>query len=271
MWARSVPGLSSWRRQGYWRVERRPPTGKSARNLPRATPGVHIAPDRIFVRDGNVYSSAGVTAGMDLALALVEEDLGQTISLKVAQELVMFVRRPGGQSQISALLKAQVANRQPIRELALWMAEHPASDFSIEALAARVHMSARNFSRTFRPELGQTPARFAEALRVEAARRMFEETEERMDHIARECGFGSGNSMLHSFWRILGHLPSQYRERSTLRFRATEACPVYSSRRTNTGSTQEARRAGIQQAATATRASTSATAAKVPGSVGRTP
>src|SRR5580658_9312468 len=91
-------------------------------------PGVRIAPDRIYVRDGNVYTSAGVTAGMDLALALVEEDLGQNVSLKVAQELVMFVRRPGGQSQFSALLEAQAANRQPIRDLAMWMAEHPAGD-----------------------------------------------------------------------------------------------------------------------------------------------
>jgi len=176
-------------------------------------PGVRIDPDRIYVRDGNVYTSAGVTAGMDLALALVEEDLGQDISLKVAQELVMFVRRPGGQSQFSTLLEAQAANRQPIRDLAVWMAEHPAADLSVDALAARVHMSTRNFSRTFRRELGKTPARFAETLRVEAARRMLEETEARMDSIARECGLGSGNSMLRSFLRVLGLPPSQYRER----------------------------------------------------------
>jgi transcriptional regulator GlxA family with amidase domain len=176
-------------------------------------PGVRVAPDRIYVRDGNVYTSAGVTAGMDLALALVDEDLGHDISLKVAQELVMFVRRPGGQSQFSALLEAQVANRQPIRDLAMWMVEHPTEDLSVEALAQRVHMSTRNFSRTFRRELGKTPARFGETLRVEAARRMLEETDARVDHIARECGLGSGNSMLRSFLRVLGVPPSQYRER----------------------------------------------------------
>ena len=176
-------------------------------------PGVRIAPDRIFVRDGNVYTSAGVTAGMDLALALVEDDLGHEVSLKVAQELVMYVRRPGGQSQFSALLEAQAATRHPIRDLAIWMAEHPACDLSVEALAAHVHMSTRNFSRTFRRELGKTPARFAEALRVEAARRMLEETDARMDHIARQCGLGSGNSMLRSFLRVLGVPPSEYRER----------------------------------------------------------
>ena len=175
-------------------------------------PGVRIAPDRIYVRDGNVYTSAGVTAGMDLTLALVEEDLGQNISLKVAQELVMFVRRPGGQSQFSTFLEAQAANRQPIRDLAMWMAEHPAGDLSVEALAARVHMSTRNFSRTFRRELEKTPARFVEALRVEAARRMLEQTDARMDHIARECGLSSGNSMLRSFLRVLGLPPSRYRE-----------------------------------------------------------
>jgi transcriptional regulator GlxA family with amidase domain len=176
-------------------------------------PDVHVAPDRIFVRHGNVYTSAGVTAGMDLALALVEEDLGQDVSLKVAQELVMFVRRPGGQSQFSTILEAQAATRQPIRDLAMWMAEHPASDLSVEALAGRVHMSTRNFSRTFRRELAKTPARFVETLRVEAARRMLEESDGRMDHIARECGLGSGNSMLRSFLRVLGVSPSEYRER----------------------------------------------------------
>jgi len=186
---------------------------EECKELAAQYPGVRIAPDRIYVRDGNIYTSAGVTAGMDLGLALVEEDLGQNVSLKVAQELVMFVRRPGGQSQFSTLLEAQAANRQPIRDLAMWMGEHPAGDLSVETMAARVHMSTRNFSRTFRRELGKTPARFVEALRVEAARRMLEETDARMDHIARECGLGSGNSMLRSFLRVLGLPPSQYRER----------------------------------------------------------
>ncbi len=179
----------------------------------RQFPGVHLDPDRIYVQDGNVYTSAGVTAGMDLALALVEEDLGHDLALQVAQTLVMFVRRPSGQSQFSALLEAQATERQPLRDLAIWMAEHPRGDLSVDTMAARVNMSTRNFSRTFHRELGKTPARFAETVRVEAARRMLEETDARLDHIARECGLGSGNSMLRSFLRVLGVPPSHYRER----------------------------------------------------------
>ena len=117
-------------------------------------PKVRIVPDRIYVRDGNVYTSAGVTADLDLALALVEEDLGQSISLEAAPELVSFVRRSGGQSHFSSLLGAQAANLRPIRKLAIWMAEHPAGDLSAEALAPRINMSTRHLSRTFRRELG---------------------------------------------------------------------------------------------------------------------
>lgn len=136
-------------------------------------PEVHVQPDSIYVKDGNVYTSAGVTAGMDLALALVEEDLGREVALNVARALVMFVRRPGGQSQFSALLESQIADRDPLRELQVWAVENPREDLSVEGMAARVHMSLRNFSRVFGREVGKTPARFAERLRVDAARRRF--------------------------------------------------------------------------------------------------
>jgi transcriptional regulator GlxA family with amidase domain len=180
-------------------------------------PAVCVEPDRIYVKDDNVYTSAGVTAGLDLALAMVEEDLGREVAFTVAQTLVMFVRRPGGLNQFSALLKSQAAERQPFRDLLAWAAEHPEADLSVEALAARVHMSVRNFSRTFRRELNETPAHFIEMLRVETAARMLEQTGARMDRVARECGLGSGDSLRRSFLRVWGISPSEYRERFRLK------------------------------------------------------
>ncbi|WP_406694365.1 GlxA family transcriptional regulator [Singulisphaera sp. Ch08] len=181
--------------------------------LSRDYPAVAVEDDPIFVRDGNVYTSAGVTAGMDLALALVEEDHGHDAAMRIARHLVMFVRRPGGQSQFSAALDLQAAERRPLRELQSWIAGHPSSDLSVGALAARVHMSSRNFARVFRVEVGQTPARFVERVRVEAARRLLEESETGLDQIARECGFGGADSMRRSFLRVLRVAPSEYRGR----------------------------------------------------------
>jgi transcriptional regulator GlxA family with amidase domain len=181
--------------------------------LAREYPKVRVQPDSIYVKDGNVYTSAGVTAGMDLALALVEEDLGRELALKVARALVMFVRRPGGQSQFSALLESQIAEREPLRDLQVWAAEHPGEDLSVERLAARVHMSPRNFTRVFGREVGNTPAKFAERMRVEAARRRLQESTATLDRIAEECGFGSANSMRRSFLRTLHVPPSDYRAR----------------------------------------------------------
>ena len=159
--------------------------------LAREYPRVAVDPDPIFVRDGDVYTSAGVTAGIDLALALVEEDLGRETALAVARNLVVFVRRPGGQSQFSAPLELQAADREPLRELQAWVAGRLAEDLSVEALARRVHMSPRNLSRVLRREVGSTPARFVERVRVEGARRRLEETSAGLEQIARECGFGS--------------------------------------------------------------------------------
>ncbi len=176
-------------------------------------PDITVAPDPIFVRDGNVYTSAGVTAGMDLALALVEEDLGRDLALAVARWLVLFLKRPGGQAQFSMQLAAQHAERVPIRELQAWMLDHLDTDLSVDTLAARVHMSPRNFARVFAREVGSTPARFVERARVEAARRQLEESRAGVDGIAAACGFGSAETMRRAFLRTLRVSPAAYRTR----------------------------------------------------------
>ncbi len=181
--------------------------------LAKQFPAVTVDPDPIFVRDGNVYTSAGVTAGMDLALALVEEDHGREVALAVARQLVMFLRRPGGQSQFSAQLAVQAADREPLRELQAWISEHPDGDCSVPALARRVAMSARNFARVFTREVGVTPARFVESVRVEAARRRLEESTNGVDHVAAACGFGTAESMRRAFLRTLRVPPAAYRHR----------------------------------------------------------
>lgn len=181
--------------------------------LARRFPGIQVDPEPIFVRDGNVYTSAGSTAGLDLALALVQEDLGQSVAAAVARQLVMFLRRSGGQTQFSELLEAQATGRETLRDLLAWIAEHLADDLSIEHLAARSRMSNRNFTRAFRKEVRQTPARYVERIRVEAARRALEETEDSAEEVAAACGFGSADSMRRSFVRVLNVTPSDYRRR----------------------------------------------------------
>lgn len=176
-------------------------------------PEIDVQPDSIFVKDGNTYTSAGVTAGIDLALALVEEDLGRAIALDCARHLVMFIRRPGGQSQFSVTLESQQTERNAINELIAWATDHPASDLSVEAMARRARMSLRNFSRVFRSEVGRTPAAFVETLRVEAARRHLEETDHALEAVAKSCGFGSADSMRRSFHRIVKVAPNDYRRR----------------------------------------------------------
>ncbi|MBI1815088.1 MAG: GlxA family transcriptional regulator [Deltaproteobacteria bacterium] len=183
------------------------------KELAQRYPRVTVDPDPIFVRDGNIYTSAGVTAGMDLALALVEEDHGRELALRVARQLVLFLRRPGGQSQFSAQLAVQAADREPLRELQAWIADHLNRDLSVEALADRVAMSPRNFARVFTREVGVTPARFVEQARVEAARRRLEESAHGVDAIASQCGFGTAESMRRAFLRRLRVAPSAYRHR----------------------------------------------------------
>ena len=184
--------------------------------LAQAYPSVHVEPDRIFVRDGNVWTSAGVTAGIDLALAMVEDDLGRDVALAVARRLVVFLKRPGGQSQFSAQLSGQLAERRPLGDLQAWVADHLAEDLSVERLAGRVAMSTRNFSRTFTREVGLTPARFVERARVDAARRLLEESPASVEEVAARCGFGTAETMRRSFLRALHVSPSEYRHRFQL-------------------------------------------------------
>lgn len=181
--------------------------------LARRYPRVAVQPDPIFVQDGNVYTSAGVTAGMDLTLALVEEDLGPRAALEVARWLVLFMKRPGGQSQFSAQLSASAADRQPLRELQGWIADNLDADLSVVVLAARVHMSARNFARAFRREVGVTPAAYVEAARVEQARVALEESNAPIESVARRCGFGTVETMRRAFHRRLAVGPAAYRSR----------------------------------------------------------
>ena len=181
--------------------------------LARRYPALTVERDPIFVRDGTVYTSAGVTAGMDLALALVEEDHGRQLALRVARQLVMFLKRPGGQSQFSAQLALQAADREPLRELQAWIADHLDGDLSVPVLAAEVAMSERNFARIFTRQVGVTPARFVERARVEGARRRLEESTDGVEMVAERCGFGSAEVMRRAFLRLLGVPPSAYRGR----------------------------------------------------------
>ena len=174
---------------------------------------VEVDPEPIFIRDGNTYTSAGVLAGMDLALAMVKEDLGSPIALEVARELVMFLRRPGGQAQFSTALALQSSDREQIDELCSWAADHLTADLRVERLAAQAHMSPRNFARIFTKDTGVTPGRFVERIRVEAARRRLEESGDTLAKIAADCGFGSLLSLRRSFRRVVGAAPAEYRER----------------------------------------------------------
>jgi transcriptional regulator GlxA family with amidase domain len=181
--------------------------------LARAYPEIEIERDAIFVHDGQVWTSAGVTAGMDLALALVDEDLGPDVAREVARRLVLFLRRPGGQSQFSAQLSAPSATRDALRDLQAWIPANVATDLSVPTLAARAHMSPRNFARAFRREIGMTPAAYVESVRVERARIALESSAAPVELIARDCGFGTVETMRRAFHRRLGVGPSAYRNR----------------------------------------------------------
>ena len=176
-------------------------------------PGLEVDSDPIFVRDGNVATSAGVTAGMDLALALVEEDLGREAALETARWLVLFLKRPGGQAQFSSQLAAQMADREPLRELQEWLPDNLDEDLSVPALARRAHMSERNFARAFRQETGMTPAAYVELARVESARIALETGDLPVEAVARQSGFGTVETMRRAFARRLGVSPNGYRAR----------------------------------------------------------
>ena len=184
-----------------------------AEQLRRRYPSIEVDAEPIFVRDGSIWTSAGVTAGMDLALALVEQDLDREAALVIARHLVLFLRRPGNQAQFSATLVAQAPSREPLREIQRSVLEDIAAVHTVEAMAARAHMSPRHFARSFRAETGATPARYVERVRLEAARRRLEEGPDAVALIARECGFGTAETMRRSFLRALGVAPAEYRRR----------------------------------------------------------
>jgi transcriptional regulator GlxA family with amidase domain len=181
--------------------------------LARLYPAVEVDAEPIFIRDGELWTSAGVTAGMDLALALVEEDHGRGVALTIARHLVLFLRRPGNQSQFSATLAAQEPQREPLREVQRRVVEDVAGEHSVEAMAAQAQMSPRHFARAFRAETGLTPARYVERVRLEAARRRLEDTAEPIASVASACGFGTAETMRRAFLRALEVGPAEYRRR----------------------------------------------------------
>ena len=180
--------------------------------LARRFPAVRVESDPIFVRDGPVWTSAGVTAGIDLALALVEEDLGRTVALAVARYLVVFLKRPGGQAQFSAALSLQTAEDK-FGALHDWIVKHLADDISLPVLADQAGMSERSFSRRYAKATGVTPIHAVERLRVEAARRLLSESRLPVKRISQRCGFGSEETMRRSFVRLLATSPQDYRAR----------------------------------------------------------
>ena len=181
--------------------------------LARDHPAVTVDPEPIYVRDGYIATSAGVTSGIDLALALVEEDLDREVALTVARHLVVFLRRPGNQAQFSAQLAAQTARRDPLREVQRWITEHPAGDLTVESLAARARLSPRHFARAFREETGTTPGRYVDRVRLEHARRLLEDTCDGVEEISRASGYGTPEAMRRAFVRALGTAPAEYRRR----------------------------------------------------------
>jgi transcriptional regulator GlxA family with amidase domain len=181
--------------------------------LAQRYPDVTVDPEPIFVRDGNVITSAGVTAGIDLALGLVEEDLGRDTALAIAREMVVFLRRPGNQAQFSTQLATQIAHREPLRDVQQWIADNPGADLSVEVLARRASLSPRQFARAFATEVGMTPGRYVGRVRLEAARRHLEDTADGVEETARACGYGTPEAMRRAFLRALGTSPAEYRQR----------------------------------------------------------
>jgi transcriptional regulator GlxA family with amidase domain len=181
--------------------------------LARRYPAIRVEPDPIFLRDGRFYTTAGMTAGMDLALALVQDDLGRDVALATARLLVLFLKRPGGQSQFSAHLAAQLDGDGPIAGLQGWILNNLNADLSLKALAERVDMSTRSFSRNFQREVGIAPGAFVERARLDAARRALEDGEKRLETIAKNCGFAGAEILRRLFQRRMGLSPTAYRER----------------------------------------------------------
>jgi transcriptional regulator GlxA family with amidase domain len=174
-------------------------------------PAVEVDHDAIYVQDGNTWTSAGVTAGIDLALALVAQDHGRKAAAAVARRLVVYLRRSGGQAQFSALLAAQDADTQPVQDLLTWLPDHLGDDLTVPKLARQANLSERHFSRVFKAEVGVSPADHIESVRLESACRLLESTHASIEQVADTCGFGTTETMNRSFRRRLGTTPGQHR------------------------------------------------------------
>lgn len=188
---------------------------KTCEKLAKLYPTISVKKDPIFVKDGNIYTSAGISTGIDLSLALVEEDFGRNIAVMVARILVLYLKRPGNQSQFSAILTHQTTDYQPIKDIQEWIINHLSENFTVEQLAEKALMSPRNFARVFLHEIGITPAKYIEKIRIETARRRLEETQLTIDEISDECGFGNADRLRRSFLRSLNTTPSDYRRKFT--------------------------------------------------------
>jgi len=184
-----------------------------AGELAQAYPSIDVDADAIHVRDGKLRTAAGVTAGLDLALALVEEDLGRDIAKRVASQLVMFFKRPGGQLQFSRKGEAAPSGRSALQQVQRFIAAHPADDHSVDNLAARAGLSPRHFARLFRNEVGMTPAAWVETARVSAARRLLESGRNAPKQVAVQCGFANADTLRRSFAKHVGVTPAEYRRR----------------------------------------------------------
>lgn len=172
---------------------------------------IHVDINSIFIKDSNIYTSAGATAGIDLSLALVEEDFKREIALQIARGLVLYLKRPGNQSQFSNMLSQQLSNKKPIKELQQWICDHLNSNLTVEILAEKVAMSPRNFARVFLEDTGYTPAKYVETVRLEFSKRYLEESDLSIEQVADKCGYGSAETMRKIFFRHLNYSPSTYR------------------------------------------------------------
>lgn len=181
--------------------------------LAREYPKVAVRPEPIFLRDGSIYTSAGITAGIDLSLTLVEEDHGHETALRIARFLVMFLVRPGGQAQYSHMLSHQAITSQPLRELQVWMLQHLREPLTVESLAERIGMSARHFTRVCLRETGMNPGKFVDRMRVEAAQQIIDSSSRGLKEIADSCGFQSADAMRRTFLRVLGVTAAEYASR----------------------------------------------------------
>lgn len=186
---------------------------QQAEELAERFPKTEVIADSIYIQDGPLYTSAGATAGIDLALKLIEDDHGRNLSIQIARKLLVFLRRPGGQSQFSAHLAAQIVTEDRIQELQHWILDHVYEDLTLNVLGNRIGMSVRNLSRVFLKETGETPADFVEQARVDDARRLLEENDSPLQRIASHSGFSNPDIIRRAFMRRIHISPNEYRKR----------------------------------------------------------